>query len=148
VSADLAAGRYRDSSIYVTPSLPRPALESLAAAAAAAGAVPRVTRLADAYASFAALAPRLAVSVGLPRSLLAFASPRAADADVRALLDGATSSLLSLCATVRACGGGFSAFSCERRALLRATGPVAPFPPRRRPALRRLLSRPAAARLR
>ena len=101
MSADLAAGRYRDSSIYVTPSLPRPALESLAAAAAAAGAVPRVTRLADAYASFAALAPRLAVSVGLPRSLLAFASPRAADADVRALLDGATSSLLSLCATVR-----------------------------------------------
>lgn len=136
MSADLAAGRYRDSSIYVTPSLPRPALESLAAAAAAAGAVPRVTRLADAYASFAALAPRLAVSVGLPRSLLAFASPRAADADVRALLDGATSSLLSLCATVRA-RGGFPAFSCERRALLRATGPVAPFPRRRRPALRR-----------
>lgn len=103
LAEDAAAGRYRDASVFVTPSLPRPALESLAAACVTAGAVPRITRLMDAYASFVALQPRLFASVGMPRSLSAFASPSAGEEQVGAFVEAATASLVSLCATAGVC---------------------------------------------
>jgi Sec1 family len=103
LSEDAAVGRYRDCSVFVTPSLPRPQLETLAAACVQSGSVPRIARLLDAYSSFVALQPRLFTSIGLHNSLTAFASPSAGEKEVNAFTDSVTSSLVSLCATVGFC---------------------------------------------
>lgn len=99
VAADAAAALYASFHLNFSPALPRPLLDSLAAATAASGSAHRVTRLADQYLDFVSLEDNL-FSLAHPRSYVALNDPKAADSDIEALVDTIALGLFCVAATL------------------------------------------------
>ncbi|OEL18565.1 SEC1 family transport protein SLY1 [Dichanthelium oligosanthes] len=99
VAADAAAALYATFHLNFSSALPRPLLDRLASAAAAAGSAHRVARLADQYLDFVSLEDNL-FSLAHPRSYVALNDPRAADADIEALVDAIALGLFCVVATL------------------------------------------------
>ncbi|WVZ73017.1 hypothetical protein U9M48_021384 [Paspalum notatum var. saurae] len=99
VAADAAAALYASFHLNFSSALPRPLLDRLAAAAAASGSAHRVARLADQYLDFVSLEDNL-FSLAQARSYVALNDPRAADADIEALVDAVALGLFCVAATL------------------------------------------------
>ncbi|CAN6279483.1 unnamed protein product [Urochloa humidicola] len=99
VAADAAAALYASFHLNFSSALPRPLLDRLASAAAASGSAHRVARLADQYLDFVSLEDNL-FSLTHPRSYVALNDPRAADADIEAVVDDIALGLFCVAATL------------------------------------------------
>ncbi|AQK55183.1 SEC1-family transport protein SLY1 [Zea mays] len=99
VAADAAASLYASFHLNFSSALPRPLLDRLAAATAASGSAHRVARLADQYLDFVSLEDNL-FSLAHPRSYVALNDPKAADADIEALVDAIALGLFCAAATL------------------------------------------------
>ncbi|CAL5056651.1 unnamed protein product [Urochloa decumbens] len=99
VAADAAAALYASFHLNFSSALPRPLLDRLASAAAASGSAHRIARLADQYLDFVSLEDNL-FSLAHPRSYVALNDPRAADADIEAVVDAIALGLFCVAATL------------------------------------------------
>ncbi|CAD6248838.1 unnamed protein product [Miscanthus lutarioriparius] len=99
VAADATASLYASFHLNFSSALPRPLLDRLAAATAASGSAHRVARLADQYLDFVSLEDNL-FSLAHPRSYVALNDPKAADADIEALVDAIALGLFCVAATL------------------------------------------------
>ena len=99
LASDFTGGLYDAYHLNFSSSLPRPLLESLAAASVKARAANKVARVMDQYINFVSLGSDV-FSLAQPNTYVALNDPAAADRDVEAAVARVVEGLFSVCATL------------------------------------------------